>query len=141
MRTVVRLNKWANAHTNFAIDALRIATGLFLVYKGIQFATQTQYLVDILGPMGRSLGASLFLVHYVSMAHLCGGLLIALGLLTRLSLLIQLPILVGAVIVNFIGVMDVSNLLQATLVLASALFFVFYGSGQHSMDYSLKMNV
>lgn len=141
MKTVVKLNKWANAHTNFAIDALRIATGLFLVYKGIQFATQTQYLVDILGPMGKSLGASLILVHYVAMTHLCGGLLIALGLLTRISLLVQLPILIGAVIVNFVGVMDVSNLIQALLVLTSALFFVFYGSGKHSMDYSLKMNV
>lgn len=141
MRTVVKLNKWANAHTNFMIDALRIATGLFLVYKGILFASQTQYLVDILGPSGKSLGASFILVHYVAMSHLCGGLLIALGLLTRFSLLAQLPILIGAVIVNFIGVMDVGNLLQALVVLILALFFVFYGSGKHSMDYSLKMNV
>jgi len=141
MKTVVRLNKWANAHTNFMIDALRIATGLFLMYKGIQFATQTEYLADILGSTGRSLGASFILIHYVTMAHLCGGLLIVLGFLTRISLLVQLPILIGAVIINFVGVMDVGNLLQASAVLISALFFTFYGSGKHSMDYSMKLNV
>ena len=141
MRTVVRLNKWANAHTNFMIDALRVAIGLFLVYKGIQFISETQYLEVVLGPIGKSLGASYILVHYVAMSHLCGGLLIALGLLTRISLLAQLPILIGAIVVNFVGVMDVGNLIQATVVLILAFFFVFYGSGKHSMDYSLKMNV
>ena len=135
MRTVVRLNKWANAHTNFMIDALRVATGLFLVYKGIQFISETQYLEVVLGPIGKSLGASYILVHYVAMSHLCGGLLIALGLLTRISLLAQLPILIGAIVVNFVGVMDVGNLIQATVVLILAFFFVFYGSGKHSMDY------
>ena len=130
MRTVVRLNKWANAHTNFMIDALRVATGLFLVYKGIQFISETQYLEVVLGPIGKSLGASYILVHYVAMSHLCGGLLIALGLLTRISLLAQLPILIGAIVVNFVGVMDVGNLIQATVVLILAFFFVFYGSGK-----------
>lgn len=141
MKNVVRLNKWANAHTNYAVDALRVATGLFLVYKGIQFATQAQYLVDILGSFGNSLGASLILVHYVAMSHLFGGVLIACGLLTRVALLAQLPILIGAVVVNFVGVMDPGNLAQASIVLLVALFFVFYGSGKHSVDYSLKMNV
>ena len=33
--------------------------------------------------------------HYVVMAHLAGGLMLAAGLLTRLAALVQLPVLVG----------------------------------------------
>ena len=66
MKTIVQLNKWANAHTSVFIDVLRVATGLFLALKGLQFATQTQYLEDILGSAGNSLGVSFILVHYRS---------------------------------------------------------------------------
>ncbi len=141
MKTVVRLNKWANARTSLLIDFLRIATGLFLVFKGIQFSSQTDILTDVLGSAGNSLGASFILIHYVAMSHLFGGALIVFGLLTRLSLLVQLPILIGAVIINFTGDMIVGNMMQASLVLISAVFFIIYGSGKHSVDYSIKMNM
>ena len=141
MKTVIQLNKWANAHTSVFIDVLRVATGLFLVLKGVQFAIQTQYLEDILGSFGNSLGVSFILVHYIAMSHLFGGVLITFGLLTRISILAQLPIFIGAVVVNFVGVMNAGNLLQASSVLLVALFFIFYGSGKHSADHSLKMNM
>ena len=32
-------------------------------------------------------------VHFVAIAHLCGGLMLALGLLTRVAAAIQVPIL------------------------------------------------
>ena|ERR1700741_1541739 len=141
MKTVVQLNKWANAHTNVLVDVLRVALGLFLVFKGIQFASRTDYVEHALGPMGKSLGVSFILVHYVAMAHLFGGALITFGLLTRLCILVQLPILIGAVAVNFAGEMDVSALLQATAALLASVFFAIYGSGKHSADYNLKMNM
>lgn len=141
MKTVIQLNKWANAHTSVFIDILRVATGLFLVIKGVQFSTQTQYLEEVLGSVGNTLGVSFILVHYIAMSHLFGGVLITFGLLTRISLLAQLPILIGAVAINFVGAMDVGNLIQASAVLLVAVFFVFYGSGKRSADYSLKMNM
>lgn len=141
MKNVVQLNKWANAHTTVYIDVLRVATGLFLLLKGAHFANQSQDLTEILGTMGTSVGASFILVHYVAMSHLVGGLFICIGLLTRLSLCVQLPILVGAVAVNFIGVMNVENLIQASSILFLSIFFLFYGSGKHSADYSLKLNM
>lgn len=139
MKTVIQLNKWANAHTNIAIDVVRIVTGLFLIFKGLQFSFQTNYLADIVRTSG--LGTGLILEHYIAMAHIAGGFLVAMGLITRWSLIIQLPIFVGAVVINFIGVMNVSELLQASAMLLSSIFFIFYGSGKHSADYSLKMNM
>lgn len=139
MKTVVQLNKWANAHTNVAFDVWRIVLGLFLIFKGLQFSFQTNYLGDIIS--SSSLGTGLFLEHYIAMAHIAGGLLVAMGLITRWALLIQLPIFIGAVVVNFTGAMHASDFLQASAVLISSLFFIYYGSGRHSADYSLKMNM
>lgn len=139
MKTVVQLNKWANSHTSILIDVVRIVTGLFLIFKGLQFSFQTHYLADII--RSSSLGTGMFLEHYIAMAHIAGGLLVAMGLITRWALLIQLPIIIGAVVVNFMGPLIAANLLQASVVLLVTLFFIFYGSGKHSVDYSLKMNL
>ena len=81
----------------------------------------------------------MFAVHYVAFAHLIGGILIAVGLLTRWAIIVQLPIILGAIAINFIGVMQPGRLLEASIVLILSLFFLFYGSGKHSMDYSMKM--
>lgn len=139
MKTVVQLNKWANAHTSIAIDVVRIVTGLFLIFKGLQFSFQTHYLSDLVRSGG--LGTGLIMEHYIAMAHIAGGFLVAMGLITRWALIVQLPIFVGAVLINFTGVMNTSELIQAAGVLISSLFFIFYGSGKHSADYSLKMNM
>lgn len=81
----------------------------------------------------------MIVVHYVAPAHLIGGVLIAFGLLTRWSIMAQLPLLIGAVAINFIGEMNVANLITASVILLICIFFLFYGSGKHSTDYYLKM--
>ena len=140
MLTIKKLNKWANSHTSLPLDLIRILLGSFLIYKGINFSTHTEYLYDILNPLDEYLG-KVFLVHYVTMAHMTGGILIIIGLLTRVAAIIQVPALIGAVLINFIGVMSTGNLATAFAVLVITLFFVFYGSGKHSVDYALKMQV
>lgn len=82
----------------------------------------------------------MLIVHYIAPAHLVGGLLIAFGLLTRWSLLAQIPILIGAILINFLGPMHWGNFSLAFVVMLLTLFFIFYGSGKHSVDYYLKMN-
>lgn len=79
------------------------------------------------------------ILHYVVPAHFVGGFLIVIGLLTRWAVLAQIPILFGAVLVNFLGEMNVTNLILASVTLLVCLFFLFYGSGKHSTDYYLKM--
>ncbi|MDX1543975.1 MAG: DoxX family protein [Christiangramia sp.] len=138
MLSIKSLNKWANAHTYYWLDILRIALGVFFFIKGIQFISQTETLVELIKPL-QGFGGIMLTVHYVAPAHLVGGLLIAFGLLTRWALIAQLPILLGAIIINFVGVMNVTNLILASVVLVMTIFFIFYGSGKHSADYNLKM--
>ena len=139
MISVKSLNKWANAHTYYFIDILRIALGVFLFIKGINFISQTETLIELIKPL-QGFAGTMITVHYVAFAHLIGGVLIAVGLLTRWAILFQIPIILGAILINFVGVMQPGRLLEASIVLILCLFFVFYGSGKHSTDYIMKMN-
>lgn len=139
MKAIDKLNKWANARTNIALDLLRIGIGVFLFIKGIQFAEQIELLADLIKPKDSN-AFTLLLANYIVMVHFAGGLMIIFGLLTRLCCLLFIPMLVGAVVVNFTGVMDTSNLIQASLALAVTAFFLIYGSGKHSVDYNLKLH-
>lgn len=138
MISVKSLNKWANAHTYYFIDVLRIALGVFLFIKGMNFIAQTETLIELIKPL-QGYGGTMFTVHYVAFAHLIGGILIAVGLLTRWAVLVQIPIILGAILINFIGVIQPGRLLEASIVLILALFFLLYGSGKHSIDYTMKM--
>lgn len=140
MKVIVQMNKWANSHTGIVLDTLRIGLGAFLFWKGLQFSTQTNELVNLMRPED-SLAATIFFAHYIAMAHLAGGILVTLGLITRLSLILQLPMLIGAVILHSTGGIDVSYLIQAVLALITTGFFIIVGSGKHSVDYTLKMNM
>ena len=141
MNNVKSLNKWANAHTYFSVDLIRMALGVFLFSKGVTFITNIQYLVDLLAPIDRADGgmSGMLIVHYVASAHFLGGILIFFGLLTRWSLIVQLPILLGAIIINFMGEMHSQNLLLSIVTLSICLAFIIYGSGKHSADYYFKM--
>ncbi|MBC9797315.1 DoxX family protein [Sinomicrobium weinanense] len=138
MGTVKTLNKWANAHTYYPLDLLRIALGVFLFLKGTSFIVNSQYLIDIIKPIQNWWGAMLT-VHYVAHAHLLGGILIVFGLLTRLSIAVQIPILIGAIAINFIGEMHSGNLIASSVTFLICIFFLIYGSGKHSADYYFKM--
>lgn len=138
MENIKSLNKWANAHTYFSIDLIRIILGVFLFFKGVSFITNAQYLAELLSPFDR-FGGGMILFHYIAAAHIVGGIMIVFGLLTRWSILSQLPILLGAVMINFMGQMHSQNLLLSIGVLIICLFFLFYGSGKNSADYFFKM--
>ena len=138
METVKSLNKWANAHTSYPLDFLRIAVGIFLFWKGVSFITNTAYYDQLVEPI-KNLGGGMLIVHYVMAAHMVGGVMIVFGLLTRWSIMAQIPILLGAFLVNFMGEMNMGNLVLSFLLLAICIFFLFYGSGKHSADYYFKM--
>ncbi len=137
--TIKARNKWANSHSNYWLDALRIALGIFLIYKGISFIKNT-YEFDGIVSSAEYFNGGMISFHYIAAAHIMGGIMIAFGLLTRWAIIAQLPILVGAVVINFFGEMNVNNLILATLTLAVSLFFLYFGSGKHSADYYFKMN-
>ncbi len=138
MGTIKSLNKWANAHTYYPLDLLRIVLGGFLVVKGFNFMGNTLELLELIKPM-QSLVGEMIAVHYVVPAHFIGGLLIVFGLLTRWAAIAQIPILIGAVVINFAGEMNTLNFVLAGSALILCIFFAFYGSGRHSMDKYFKM--
>ncbi len=138
MGYIKSLNKWANAHTYYPLDLLRIALGIFLFYQGVYFMSNLRLLIDLYEPI-ESIAGNVLLVHYIAPAHFVGGFLIVFGLLTRWAILAQLPILIGAVSINFIGAMNTTNLILSSTVLLVCIFFLFYGSGKHSVDKYLKM--
>ncbi|GAA4270169.1 DoxX family protein [Hyunsoonleella aestuarii] len=138
MGTIKSLNKWANAHTYLPIDLLRIALGVFLFIKGINFMGDSQMLMNLFKPM-ENMAGGMIIIHYVAPAHFIGGILIAFGLLTRWAILAQVPILIGAIAINFVGDMNSNNLILAIVTLFVCAFFLIYGSGKHSADYYLKM--
>ncbi|MBL0012432.1 MAG: DoxX family protein [Flavobacterium sp.] len=138
MDNVKKMNKWANAHTYYSLDILRIGFGAFLLLKGFSFITHSREFEDVISPVSNFMGGMLTF-HYIASAHIMGGIMIVFGLLTRWAIIAQLPILLGAVLINFLGDMNANNLILSTAAFGIAIFFLFYGGGKHSADYYFKM--
>ena len=136
--SVKDLNKWANAHSTIWFDAIRIILGIFLIYKGGYFVSNSRDFEDLIAPVSNFMGGMLTF-HYIAAAHIMGGIMIVFGLLTRWALIAQLPILLGALLLNFIGDMNVTNLIISLVTLGVSIFYTIYGSGKHSADYYFKM--
>ncbi|MEX2566421.1 MAG: DoxX family protein [Cyclobacteriaceae bacterium] len=142
MDTIHKIEHWADLHHPKWIDFIRVALGLFILYKGILFISNTDALMNLI----RNADIDFFhmaLAHYVAFAHLVGGLLIAMGLLTRLAVIIQIPILLVAVFFVNIeqGFLSATNNLEfeiSFLVLILLFVFLIYGSGNFSVDRFMK---
>ena len=127
-------------------DLIRIYIGLGLFVKGVQFSADTAYLSEAV----RQAGASAFLcnavdvfgAHYVVMAHIGGGLLLAVGLMTRISTLFQIPVLAGAVYLAWRsedGLFVRNQDLDFTaLVLFLLVLILLRGAGRLSVDHYLR---
>ncbi len=142
MNSLTKIEHWADTHHPQWIDFVRIILGLFILYKGILFISDTNALLSIMKSADLQF-VNLGLAHYVAFAHLVGGLLIALGLVTRFAILFQLPILLVAVfLVNSQqGFLIVSNNLEfpiSVIVLILLIVFLIYGSGKFSIDNWMK---
>jgi len=135
-----KIERYGDTHHPYWLDFLRIALGAVLLIKGIQFVKNIEGLQQIIAA-SRFPWLSIFIAHYVAMAHLAGGPLIAAGLITRIAVLFQLPILLGAIV--FVHKWDEfivsgSELLFAIIILLMLMFFLIYGSGPLSVDEWMK---
>ena len=77
------------------------------------------------------------MIHYISVAHLVGGILLAMGLVTRIAAFAQIPILCGAVFfVHWQGgiLTQTQDFEFAALVLFLLCVFLICGSGPMSFD-------
>lgn len=140
MNYLQRLEHWGDRHHPHWLDIVRMALGVFLCFKGIEFARNSTLLNEMIGrqvPFSSLL--LLILGHYVIFAHIMGGVLMALGLLTRFACIIQIPILLGAVIfVNSDLTRHFSELLLSLLMLGLLVYFAIIGSGPWSLDKAME---
>lgn len=134
------IEKWRAMHHPAWIDFLRILLGIFLIVKGISFINHREQIEWLL--VKNHLDFLIFIaINFIIVCHFGGGILIASGLITRWAIGFQIPILIAAVFfVNlprqFSGI---NNELGVSIaVLALLLFFLYYGSGNFSMDYYLS---
>jgi uncharacterized membrane protein YphA (DoxX/SURF4 family) len=132
MNFLQRLEHWGDSHHPKWLSFLRIALGIFLFYKGIDFLIHMSELIGMM--KSTSFGAFSYVLagQYVVFAHILGGILLALGLFTRFACLIQIPILLGAVIFvnsNPDMLRPYSDLVFSILVLLLLFYFLIIGGG------------
>ncbi len=139
MNLVEKFENWGDRHHPKWLDIIRIALGIFLCYKGIDFLRNTSSLISLMtlrSPF--SSFAIILLGHYVAFAHVLGGLFLAIGMFTRAACLIQIPILLGAIIfVNINVTKDAfspySELFLSIIILLLLIYFLIIGNGPMSV--------
>jgi putative oxidoreductase len=138
MNVVHRIENWGDTHHPKFIDVIRIALGVFLLWKGIAFMGNTEYLKQLITDqtvINVSPGLLMSLVYYVTFAHMVGGILIGVGILTRFGCIIQIPIVLGAIFLSGIF-QDAINYMvwPSVAALAALVLFLILGSGPLSLD-------
>jgi uncharacterized membrane protein YphA (DoxX/SURF4 family) len=122
-------------------DLLRIYLGIGLFVKGVLFLTDMTALSDLLMKSERFQPLTFLLTHYIPIAHVGGGLMMALGLWTRTAILANIPVLFGAVFFVYFeeGLFTQNQGLEFTaLVLFLLVVLLIWGPGRWSVDYYLK---
>lgn len=138
MSVISNVESWGNSHRPGFLDLFRIALGIFITYKGLQFITHMDELENTTAGI-TSWFAGAVLAHYIVFAHILGGPLIIAGLFTRVMCLVQLPILIGAVVyVNAPrGQLSLGNYMElwlSLIVLTGLIVFIIFGAGKYSLD-------
>jgi len=119
---------------------MRAYLGIGLFVRGVLFVSEPELLLGYMQDV-HTWFLPYALVHFVAVAHLCGGLMLAAGLLTRLAAATQVPILFGAVFVvhSSGGLLNPGQSLEfSALVLALLVVYFIFGSGELSIDRLLR---
>ncbi|HVU15849.1 MAG TPA: DoxX family protein [Candidatus Didemnitutus sp.] len=130
---------WAESHPKVWLDCVRIYLGIGLFIRGVLIITNSRadFVNDMLSRVGNTWIVTVFLLHYVAVAHLVGGAMLTFGLLTRIAAVVQLPILAGAVIVihRAEGLMTGGQSLEFSMLVLFLLSVVAVaGAGPLSVD-------
>ena len=137
-----RVEHWGDTHHPRWVDIVRIALGVFLCIKGIQFPGQAS---AVMQKMPSFLSSDYFflsmLQYYVLFAHLLGGIFLIGGVFVRFACLIQIPILIGAIIFINTSINSwspFSELSISIVVLLLLFYFMIVGNGRLSLAKYLK---
>lgn len=144
MKLFEEIKFWGNHHQFKWLFFLRIALGLILIWKGIEFILNLGVLTTFLRESGLTdkISASVsitLLSHLIIALHLIGGVCITLGIRTRLFCLFNLPVLIGAVFIITLR----QNVLKpysepwlSIFVLLSLICFSVEGSGIFAVEHN-----
>jgi len=124
-------------HYPFVFDVIRVALGIFLFLKGIEFIKDGVAMEEIV-KNSRVPGFGFILVHQVAFAYLVGGILISIGLITRLASFFILLIYFGMLINGNTeyGLYSVYyDKVMAVIMTIVLVFYVIYGSGYYSVSH------
>ncbi len=142
MNYLQRIEVWGDTHHSKWLDIIRVALGVFLIYKAISFLVNMSTVMGLMKSMGGGSFSLVLIGQFIVIVHLMGGLLITIGLHTRLACLIQIPILIGAIILLYTssGSLPVpsAELFTSVLVLLLLICFLVFGNGPWSFN---KMSV
>lgn len=136
MNYLQRIEHWGDIHHPKWIDMLRMLLGIFLFFKGVEFAHNSGQFTSMLeNQMRFSTFMVLIVHHYIIFAHVAGGFFIAAGLLTRLACVIQIPVVLGAIFFGGFSLFEpFSQIWLALLILFLLIFFIVEGNGPWSLE-------
>ncbi|MBL6447315.1 DoxX family protein [Fulvivirga sp. 29W222] len=134
---VNKFNHWLDSiHPPIWVDFLRIAVGLFIVYKGAIFTINFESFTENIASVGWIFIAA-HLGQVIVFVHLVCGIILILGAYTRLMSFLNIPILAGAVIFNYKMMLTSDNYMElpmAVIILALLILVFITGSGKFSLD-------
>lgn len=137
---ITEIGHYGETHHPVWLDLLRMALGMAIFIKGILFINNPQALVDILGK-SRISGWTFIVQHHVAFTYLVGGILIGIGLITRIAIIFEIPVFFGSLFcyITQTGFFSVySDFAFSLIVFVLLLFFLIFGPGRWSMDFSMK---
>ena len=137
MNLVQRMEHWGDTHHPQWLDIVRIALGVFLCYKGVEYLYNMGAMLSLItNKMAFGSFSSMLMSNYIAFAHLLGGILLILGVLVRFACLIQLPILLGAIFfINLSPEMyrPFSELVLSIVIFLMLVGFLILGNGKVSL--------
>jgi putative oxidoreductase len=139
MNLIEKFEYWGDRHHPKWLDIIRIALGIFLCYKGVDYLRNTSDLISLMKNTSPFSEFMIILIgHYITFAHIIGGFFLTIGMFTRAACVIQIPILIGAVIfVNIGATRDAfspySELFLSIIVLLLLIYFLIIGNGPLSV--------
>lgn len=140
MDIVQRVRAWLESHREIGLDLLRVFLGIGLFVRGALFVAHPELLLSYVQRSGHWFWP-MAISHYVALAHLGGGILLALGLTTRWAAAAQIPVLIGAVFFVHLreGLFAAGQSLElSAFVLFALAVFAAFGPGPFSVDARLK---
>ena len=142
LMNTARFRLWVETHSDVVWDLVRVYLGVGLFLKAIFYLMHRDYLLKLMDDMDTGWFAPAMIAHYVILAHLFGGLLMALGLLTRVAAIVQIPMLLAATLYIYLPKMMFleprQNLEFSALVLFLLILTAVFGAGRWSLDHYLS---